>query len=31
MSSVWIDGVVVVALPYSATAIPTRELVLLVS
>ena len=31
MSSVWIDGVVVVALPYSATAVSTSERVVLIS
>jgi len=31
MSSVWIDGVVVVALPYSATAVSTTKRVVLIS
>ncbi len=31
MSSIWIDGVVVVALPYSATSVSTREWIVLIS
>ncbi len=31
MSSVWIDAVVIGSLPYCATAIPTRQWVVLIS